>query len=426
VNASELVGRRVTVEAPATIANLGAGYDCLGLAVDLTLHVTIEARAGDPGTSGVELRVDGEGVGELPHDRSNRLVVALEAGLEALGIDGAGAVRWTISMSNPIPLERGLGSSAAATVAGIVAAGALAGQPLDMAAALRVVTGIEGHPDNVAPALLGGLTASIALDDRVESIRLDPPDVGVVAWIPDRRLATSDMRQVLPASVPRADAVANLARVAVGVAGLASGRTDVLAVLTEDRLHEPYRAAAYPELPALIAAARGAGAIGACLAGSGSTVVAFVDPGDGGATDRVADAFATEAARLGLPGRAAVLRSHAALVWSRLLEVHRLVVVGLAVAVLILAGCANAAWPKAAAETTCADWSNQMTAAQRDALGTAILLALRASDGGNVPPRDGVIKAYVTAISDTCKENSDARISTVGATLYNLSKDLQP
>jgi hypothetical protein len=119
-------------------------------------------------------------------------------------------------------------------------------------------------------------------------------------------------------------------------------------------------------------------------------------------------------------------RSHAALVWSRLLEVHRLVVVGLAVAVLVLAGCANAAWPKAAAETTCADWSNQMTAAQRDALGTAILLALRASDGGNVPPRDGVIKAYVTAISDTCKENSDARISTVGATLYNLSKDLQP
>ena len=150
-------------------------------------------------------------------------------------------------MVNPIPLERGLGSSAAATVAGLIAASALAGRELDQSTVLRLATRIEGHPDNVAPALLGGLTASIALDDRVESIRLDPPtDVVLLAWIPDRRLKTSEMRRVLPDSVPRADAIANLARVAVGVAGLASGRSDVLALLTQDRLHEPYRAAAYP------------------------------------------------------------------------------------------------------------------------------------------------------------------------------------
>ena len=307
MNASELIGRRVTVEAPATIANLGAGYDTLGLAVDLALRVTLEARAGDPRSSPVELRSDGEGDGELPGNRSNRLVVAVEEGLAALGVDGADRLSWTIEMSNEIPLERGLGSSAAATVAGIVAAGALVGRPIEMRSAVALATRIEGHPDNVAPALLGGLTASILLDGGVQTIRLDPPeDVTVVAWIPERRLATTEMRRVLPDQVPRTDALANLARVAVGVAGLASGRSDVLAMLTEDRLHEPYRAAAYPELPALIAAARAAGAIGACLAGSGSTIAAFVAVD--GSVDEVGTAMEAASTALGLPGRLATLR----------------------------------------------------------------------------------------------------------------------
>lgn len=306
MNATALVGRRVTVQAPATIANLGAGYDCLGLAVDLSLRVTIEVRDDDPRSPAVELTIDGEGVGELPGSRSNRLVVALEDGLAALGIDGAGGLAWTIDMSNEIPLERGLGSSAAATVAGIVAAGALAGRPIDARTSIAVATRIEGHPDNVAPALLGGLTASILVDGGVESIRLDPPDgVVVVAWIPERRLTTSEMRRVLPDAVPRADAIANLARVAIGVAGLASGRADVLALLTQDRLHEPYRAAVYPELPALVAAARSAGAIGACLAGSGSTIAAFV--GADGPVDEVGEAMASASVRLGLTGRLATL-----------------------------------------------------------------------------------------------------------------------
>jgi homoserine kinase len=159
----------------------------------------------------------------------------------------------------------------------------------------------------VAPALLGGLTASILLDDRVESIRIEPPDdVAVIAWIPERRLATSERRRVLPDVVPRADAVANLARVAIGVAGLALGRSEVLGLLTQDRLHEPYRAAAYPELPALVAAARAAGAIGACLAGSGSAVAAFVFAD--GAIDEVGDALVAAAGELGLDGRLATLR----------------------------------------------------------------------------------------------------------------------
>jgi len=307
VSAAELIGRSASVEAPATIANLGAGYDCLGLAVDLQLQVAVRAVAPFADPSSIDLTVHGDCVGELPEDRSNRFIVALESGLEELGFDGFEAVGWNVEMTNPIPLERGLGSSAAATVAGLVAAGAITERALDIAALLRLATSIEGHPDNVAPGLLGGLVASILLDDRVEAVRLDPPrNVQVVAWIPERKLPTSEMRRVLPETVPRADAIANLARVAVGVAGLASGRADVLALLTQDRLHEPYRAEVYRELPELIAAARGAGAIGACLAGAGSTVVAFVEVSEE-AADQVGAALRSTASRLGQPGRLSVL-----------------------------------------------------------------------------------------------------------------------
>jgi homoserine kinase len=119
------------------------------------------------------------------------------------------------------------------------------------------------------------------------------------------------MRRVLPDTVPRADAIANLARVAVGVAGLSAGRADTLRLLTEDRLHEPYRAEVYPELPELVAAARAAGALGACLSGAGSTVVAFVDGSDESAADRVGAAFRSTAARLRQPGRLLALNSAA-------------------------------------------------------------------------------------------------------------------
>ncbi len=306
-SASALVGRSATVEAPATIANLGAGYDCLGLAVDLPLRVSVEAVAAPADPHSIELTVHGDCIGELPEDRSNRFIVALEAGLRELGFDGLGTVGWKVEMTNPIPLERGLGSSAAATVAGLVAAGSLGRRAIDLASQLRLANEIEGHPDNIAAGLLGGLVASIALTDRVEAVRLDPPRLQVVAWIPERKLPTSEMRRVLPDAVPRTDAVANLSRVAVAVAGLASGRTDVLGLLTQDRLHEPYRAEVYPELPRLIAAARGAGAIGACLAGAGSTVVAFVDATDEAAADLVGVAFRSTASSLGQPGRLAVL-----------------------------------------------------------------------------------------------------------------------
>jgi len=305
----ELDGRRVVVEVPATSANLGAGYDVLAVALELPLRVEVEAVA-RPG-AGVELTVEGEGEGQLPADRSNVFVVALERALtDARGPGAADGLGWRVRMTNRIPLARGLGSSAAANVGGLLAGHALlapeGGDAPPVESLLAVAAELEGHLDNAAAALLGGFTVAAA-DEGPGSlplaIRFEPPrDLRAVLFIPDRPAATPEMRALLPATVPLADAVFNLGSVALGVAGLALGRGDLLRHLTADRLHEPYRATAFPALPRLVGAARDAGALGACLSGSGSTVIAFVD--SLAAITRVEAAFRAAAADLELDGRA--------------------------------------------------------------------------------------------------------------------------
>lgn len=301
---AELDGSRVSVEVPASSANLGAGYDCLGLALAITNRIEVEVRAWSRGL--IELTVDGEGRDELTEDRDNRFVRGLEATLTAARGDLPEGVGWRIAMHNQIPLARGLGSSAAATVGGILAGNAIAGEALSMPEMLRIATEIEGHPDNAAAALLGGFVVSAGAVDGVEAIRFDAPrDLRAVLFIPDLRLPTGEMRAALPVSVPLMDAVANLAAVAIGVAGLATGRYDLLARLTADRLHEPYRAAVYPQLPRLVDAAREAGALGACLSGAGSTILAFADSMAG--MTRIEAAFLAAAADTDLPGRVLVV-----------------------------------------------------------------------------------------------------------------------
>ena len=300
---AEMDGRRVAVEVPASSANLGAGYDCLGVALGLTNRVEVEVRGWSRGE--IELTVDGEGVGELAADRTNRCVQGIEAALREMRGELPDGVGWRISMKNEIPLARGLGSSAAATVAGLVAGNHLLGEPLTSADLLRLATAIEGHPDNAAAALLGGFTVAAVVESGIEAIRFDVPrDLRAVLFIPELRLATHDMRAALPAEVPLADAVANLGRVAVGVAGFALGRYELLRVLTVDRLHEPYRAGVFPQLPRLVEAARKAGALGACLSGAGSTVLAFSDSVR--TITRIEAAFSAVAADTDLPGRIAV------------------------------------------------------------------------------------------------------------------------
>jgi hypothetical protein len=162
---AELDGRRVTVEVPASSANLGAGYDCLGVALGLTNRVAVEVRGWSRGE--IDLVVDGEGAEELPADRTNRCVLGIEAVLHEVRGELPPGVGWRIEMANEIPLARGLGSSAAATIAGLVAGNTLLGEPLTQGDLLRLATGIEGHPDNATAALLGGFTACALIDGTV-------------------------------------------------------------------------------------------------------------------------------------------------------------------------------------------------------------------------------------------------------------------
>ena len=303
---AELDGTRVSVEVPASSANLGAGYDCLGVALQVTNRIDVEVRA--YGRGEIELTVEGEGRNELTEDHDNRFVRGLEASLRAARGELPDEVGWRISMHNDIPLARGLGSSAAATVGGVLAGNALVGEALSMAELLGLACAIEGHPDNAAAALLGGFVVSAAADgtDGVDAIRFDAPrDLRAVLFIPELRLQTDDMRAALPVSVPLKDAVANLSAVAIGVAGMAIGRYELLGRLTVDRIHEQYRAAVYPQLPRMVEAAREAGAIGAFLSGAGSTILAFTDSMSG--ITRIESAFIAAAADSDLPGSVRVV-----------------------------------------------------------------------------------------------------------------------
>jgi homoserine kinase len=313
---AELDGRRIVVDVPASSANLGAGYDCVALALALTNRIELEVKGWARGE--VELVVEGEGKDEIGANRENRFSLGIEAVVNEIRGEVPETVGWRIEMHNEIPLARGLGSSAAATVGGLVAGNALLGEPLTTADLLRLATKIEGHPDNAAAALLGGFVVVTTTGDGIEAVRFDAPrDLRAILFIPELRLSTADMRRVLPEQVPLADAAANLGRVALGVAGFATGRYDLLRVLTVDRLHEQYRASVFPQLPRFVAAALEAGAIGACLSGSGSTIVAFSDSLSG--ITRIEAAFSAAAADTDLPGRITVVspRNHGAQVVSR-------------------------------------------------------------------------------------------------------------
>jgi len=284
-------GRWVVAHAPATSANLGPGFDALGLALDWREAV----RCALVGHEGLEVRASGPGAGQVPRDEGNLAVRAARRVLAAAGVPRVGL---RVHLHLVLPVGRGLGSSAAAVAAGLVAANRLLDDPLSLDDLLALGTDIEGHPDNVAPALLGGFCAACIASEgaagaparRVLAVRLAPPPLAAVVAIPDRPLPTHLARQALPGQVPFADAVANVQRTALLVAGVAAGRMDVLREATQDRLHQPYRAGLVPGLADCLRGALDAGALGAFLSGAGPSVLALV-PRDGPAPDAVARAL---------------------------------------------------------------------------------------------------------------------------------------
>ncbi len=263
----------VRVRVPATSANLGPGFDAFGLA--LTWHDDVVVRVAD---SGLSIDVAGEGADDLPRTARHLVARSLRAAFNAMGGQPRGL---EIVCANRIPQARGLGSSAAAIVAGIVAARALVlggEQLLDDDAAMAMAARLEGHADNVAACLLGGVTIAWAEDAGARAVRLEPADgLTPVAFVPTTRGSTARARKALPASVPHGDAAWNAGRSALLLLALTS-RPDLLLPATEDRLHQEARAPAMPRTAALVRKLRADG-VPAVLSGSGPTVLALCGPG---------------------------------------------------------------------------------------------------------------------------------------------------
>ena len=287
---------RVHVRVPATSANLGPGFDALGLA--LALHNEVTASESDR----VRVTIEGEGAGRLSPGAENVVARGVRKAYEAAGRPFKGVA---LACVNRVPTARGLGSSAAAWVGGLVAGNALLGGPLSRDALLALAARAEGHPDNVTAALMGGLTVSCATGQgRIAAISLPvPAAVRWVVLVPEVTSATAEARAVLPPTFTRADAVFNVQRVALLLAALQSGRLDCLGEALDDRLHQPYRLRLFPWMPAVVEAARAAGAVGCVLSGAGPSLLAVVRDD----ADVVARSMESALAAAGIRGRAAAL-----------------------------------------------------------------------------------------------------------------------
>lgn len=259
------MSKNVTVQVPATSANLGPGFDCLGLAVGLYLEVTA--------TSSNENRLIYQGEGHVPDTPNNLIHQGFRAVYAALG-EGAPCVR--LDAHNPIPLARGLGSSSAALVAGAALADALTGERLGRDGVFQLTAEIEGHPDNVAPAIYGGFTVSAKADERYLCQTLPlPGDWRFTFAVPDFELLTSEARAALPTRYARADVIYTSSRTALWTAAVALNKPELLRLASQDVLHEPYREPLIPGLAACRERLSEIGSSAAFLSGAGPTLAAI-------------------------------------------------------------------------------------------------------------------------------------------------------
>lgn len=266
------MGKKIIVNVPASTANLGPGFDVLGMALNLYNTVVLEKM--DSGCQIIEVKGEGEAL--LPRDSSNLAARAVSFLMQKAGCSNYG---FKLSLDNQIPLMSGLGSSAAAIVGGLVAANALLGKPFSDGDVLQMAVEIEGHPDNVAAALLGG-TVIVTKDEEsyIYSRFVPQKGIKIAVVIPDFSISTNKARSVLPEMVPLQDAVYNLGRIALLVTALREGNWDLLKVALQDRLHQPYRCSLVPGLNEVFKAALDSGAYGAFLSGAGPTVIVLSPP----------------------------------------------------------------------------------------------------------------------------------------------------
>ena len=292
--------QQVTVLVPATTANLGPGFDCLGMALDIWNRIEVSPG----GTAGVH--VEGEGGDSLSAGTDNLVYRAAQRYYQESGAD---MPPLSITCHNQIPLARGLGSSSAAIVGGLLAASAAAGesQP-DMDLVWRLAADMEGHPDNITPALFGGCQIVVRDGETLVHAPIPVPDgLQAVLFIPETPMPTDQARGLLSPDVSREDAVYNLGRVGLLVNALATGRLEDLKVATQDRLHQPARQTLLPVMRLLLQSALDGGALGAFLSGAGSTVMALTR----GSAMTVAYEMADTANKAGVPGDIKITRPSA-------------------------------------------------------------------------------------------------------------------
>jgi len=309
VNAARVAERSVVVRVPATSANLGPGFDTLGLALSLYDDLVVTSLP-EPG---LDIQAEGEGADEIPRDESNLLVRAMAYAFEAVDRPVPGL---RLRARNTIPHGRGLGSSGAAVVAGILAVKGLLEGDVEIGpdTMLRLATELEGHPDNVAPALFGGLTIAW-MDEAMPQHKklLVHRGVSPVVFVPSFTMSTSVARSLQPLQVPREDAVFNLSRSALLIAALTQS-PELLLAATEDKLHQNYRAQAMPETDRLVRALREHG-FAAVVSGAGPSVLVLADgPGRrleaAAVAERVADT-PWEAHMLAVDVKGGTVKEHA-------------------------------------------------------------------------------------------------------------------
>ncbi len=260
----------ITVKTAATSANIGPGFDCMAMALDIWNTTTVKVL---PPGSGTTYEVNGHG-SEYPDNMYARLVQrCVELPFTRTG---KAAPPVSIVCHNEIPAGKGLGSSAAAIVAGLVAGDALSGAELSEQQLLDLAVEVEGHPDNVVSALYGGCRIVVPSEGHFATAEVPVPDeIRAVLYVPERPMPTKQAREILPAKIDRQDVVFNLGRVGLLVRALTTGDLSMLRIATEDRLHQPFRVEQFFGLKNIFAAARAAGALGVFLSGSGSSVLAL-------------------------------------------------------------------------------------------------------------------------------------------------------
>ena len=259
-----------TIRIPCSTANMGSGFDSIGMALSMYNEIQFEIT-----DAGLEIDVGEEYGQKIATDERNLIYRSIQVGLKATGVPMPGL---RIRQINRIPQTRGLGSSSACVVGGIIAANIISGGALSTEDMISLAAEIEGHPDNILPTFVGGMTAGAIEDGRVKYVHIEPPrQLKCCVFIPDFPLSTKKARAVLPKQVSLHDAIYNVSRASLMVGAMTQGRLDLVRTALGDKLHQPYRKELIMGYDDIIEAAEKNGALGCCLSGAGPTMIAFLD-----------------------------------------------------------------------------------------------------------------------------------------------------